>query len=56
LTSKDFSNCGNEYIPNSAVFLCLAFEIIFNLIYVLWLKTTFGKMEQNTQEEVMAAQ
>tara|TARA_B110000285_G_scaffold152512_1_gene170335 strand:- start:1059 stop:1433 length:375 start_codon:yes stop_codon:yes gene_type:complete len=55
LTRKDFSLCGNDYIPNSSVLLCLFVEIIFNLIYVLWLKTTFGKMEQNTQEEVMEA-
>jgi len=56
LTSKDFTNCGNEYIPSGAVVLCLEFLIVVNLLYVLWLRTTFFKMKQGTHEEVMLAQ
>ena len=48
LTEKDFKSCGNDYIPNKTVFVCLAIEIIFNLIYVLWLKTEFGRMDLST--------
>jgi hypothetical protein len=56
LVSKDWSSCGNEYIPNETVFICLAVEIIINLLYVLWLKTEWRKMEPESPNEVILAQ
>jgi cytochrome b subunit of formate dehydrogenase len=56
LVSKDWTSCGNEYIPNETVFICLAVEIIINLLYVLWLKTEWRKMEPESPNEVILAQ
>ena len=52
LTLKEYNMCGNEYIPDKLVFICIGAIIVINLLYVLWLRTTFGRMELVTDDEV----